>query len=176
MPPGVSQASNTGHPDAIPAASPVIPPPSIHVLAPRSVNFVIPNFEIQLPCEPTSRFRSRVPALPCPLSHPDCQSRSRNDDSACIHNGLQSTPPNPKGELCNFLRIWAKRGNIGHFFTAVAIGVTDEPKSSLGPGVVHRGKIHCFHCGWNCSPQQVLKLRLRWRPNCSLHPDYHSQR
>lgn len=51
MPPGVSHASKTRHPDAIPAASPVIPPPRIHVLAPRLVKFIVPIFEIELRCE-----------------------------------------------------------------------------------------------------------------------------
>jgi hypothetical protein len=57
MPPGVSHASKTGQPDAIPAASPVIPPPSIQVFAPRLVKFVVPITEIHYSRESTSRFR-----------------------------------------------------------------------------------------------------------------------
>ena len=61
MPPGASHASKTGRPDAIPAASPVMPPPSIHVLAPRLVKFVVPISESQFPNQ-AAAFENRTKA------------------------------------------------------------------------------------------------------------------
>src|SRR5205823_14213900 len=118
MPPGVSHASKTGHPDAIAAASPVIPPPRIHVLAPRLVKFIVPVFESHLPyASSLSKPRTGVRLfLHRALSHPSCQSCFRTSDSTCIHNELQSSRQPHRCALCNVLRFLAKQGNIEHFF------------------------------------------------------------
>ena len=80
MPPGVSHASKTGQPDAIPVANPVIPPPRIHVLAPRLVKFVVLISQIhcarinQPLLEPHTGLRMLPPSivaskLPKPIPH-----------------------------------------------------------------------------------------------------------
>src|SRR4051812_36186603 len=92
MPPGASHASKTGRPDAIPAASPVMPPPSIHVLAPRLVNLSSPFLRVSYPIKQllSRTAQRRLRLLLSSLSHPNCQIHLHVVDSARIHNGLQS--------------------------------------------------------------------------------------